>query len=57
MLGGFFLRLLALVGLIFAFHKLSWIDETAFALAFMAFFCLFLAVEMRIIDRSLRTAA
>ncbi len=57
MLGGFFIRLLALAGLIFAFHKLSWIDETAFALAFMVFFCLFLAVEIRIIDRSLRRAA
>ena len=57
MLGGFFIRLLALVGLIFAFNKLSWINETAFALAFMVFFCLFLAVEIRIIDRSLRRVA
>ena len=57
MLGGFFIRLLGLVGLIFVFHKLTWINEIAFALAFMIFFCLFLAVEIRIIDRSLRRAA
>ena len=52
-LTGFFVRMLTLVGLILYFHTQAWINETAFALSFLVFFCIFLALEVRMVQRSL----
>ncbi len=52
MLGGFFLRLLALVVLMLWFQRGSSVNPMAFAIAFFAFFFVFLAVEVRMISGS-----
>lgn len=52
MLGGFFLRLLALVALVLWFQRGSSVNATAFAIAFFAFFFVFLAVEVRMVAGS-----
>jgi hypothetical protein len=49
---GFLLRLAALVACVLWFQRETWVDATAFALAFMAFFYLFLLVEVRLVMRS-----
>jgi len=51
--GGFALRLLALVALVLFFQGQDWIDVTAFALAFLACFVVFLAVEVHLVQKSL----
>ncbi|NJN14109.1 MAG: hypothetical protein HC813_00090 [Planctomycetes bacterium] len=51
MLGGFFLRLLLLVGLVLWFQSEASVNEVAFALSFFAFFFVFLAVEVRMIQK------
>jgi hypothetical protein len=52
-LGGFFVRLVTLVALLFWFHSQDWVNEIAFALSFMVFFLVFLAIEVRMVQRSL----
>lgn len=52
-LGGFFVRLCTLVALLFWFHSQAWVNEVAFALSFMVFFLVFLAIEVRMVQRSL----
>jgi hypothetical protein len=54
MLGGFFLRLLALVALVLWFQSDSWANPVAFALSFFAFFFVFLAVEVRMVSAPLQ---
>ncbi|MGQ0613681.1 MAG: hypothetical protein ACT4PV_08095 [Planctomycetaceae bacterium] len=51
--GGFFVRLVALVALVLFFQGRDWIDATAFALAFMVFFVVFLALEVNLVQRNL----
>jgi len=53
MVGGFFVRLLALVALLWWCHTQAWVDEVAFALSFLAFFCAFLLLEVRMVQKSL----
>jgi hypothetical protein len=52
-LGGFFVRLVTLVALLLYFHSQAWVNEIAFALSFMVFFLVFLAIEVRMVQRSL----
>ncbi len=54
--GGFFLRMVVLVALVLFFQGRDWIDATAFALAFMAFFVVFLALEVHLVQRSLNSS-
>jgi len=53
MLSGFLIRLVVLVGLLYYFHLQDWVNEITFAVSFMVFFCLFLAIEVRMVQRSL----
>ena len=53
LLGGFFLRLLAVTALILAFQRTAAVDVVAFALTFMVFFFLYLGVEVFLVERSL----
>lgn len=52
--GGFLVRLVAIVGFLLFFRTQEWIDVVTFALAFMAFFCAFLVLEVQMVQRSLR---
>jgi hypothetical protein len=52
MLVGFFVRMVALGGLVLWFQRGDWADATAFALSFLVFFLLFLVFEMRLVMRS-----
>ncbi|MGH7162122.1 MAG: hypothetical protein ACREID_01455 [Planctomycetota bacterium] len=52
-LAGFFARLVLLVGLTLLFHTQAWVNEIAFALSFLGFLCVFLAVEIRLVQRFL----
>lgn len=49
--GGFFVRMLLLLGLTFAFWKTDGVDEMSFAVSFMIFFFAFLFVEIVLLDR------
>ena len=53
LVGGFIARLVAVVGLMLVFRRTESIDETAFALTFLVFFFVFLAVELLLVERSL----
>lgn len=54
MLGGFFLRLILLVGLMLLFRSVPSVDEVAFALVFVVFFFLLVAVEIVVVERTLQ---
>lgn len=54
LLGGFFVRLVVVVALVLAFHKTEAISEVAFALVFMVFFFVYVAVEVVLVDRTLQ---
>ena len=53
MLGGFFARLTVLVLLVLYFQTQPWVNEVAFAVSFMVFFCVFMAIEIHLVQRSL----
>ena len=54
MMGGFLVRLLLVVSLLMLFNKVDAVNEVAFALSFMVFFFVYLALEIALVDRSLR---
>ena len=54
MLGGFFVRLLVLGGLTLAFQRTEAIDEVAFALVFLLFFFVLLAIEIVVVEKTLQ---
>ena len=49
--GGFFVRLVVLLGLTFAFWKTDGVDEMSFAVSFVIFFFAFLFVEIALLER------
>jgi hypothetical protein len=51
--GGFFARLVVVVGLMLLFRRTGSVDPAAFALTFLAFFFAYLGVEMILVERSL----
>lgn len=51
--GGFFARLLVVVGVMVALQRTGAADPTAFALTFMVFFFVYLGVEVFLVERSL----
>jgi len=51
--GGFFARLLAVVGLMVFLHRTGAADPVAFALTFFVFFFAYLGVEVVLVERSL----
>jgi hypothetical protein len=53
LLSGFFLRLVAVAGLTLVFQRTASVDPVAFALTFMVFFFVYLAVEVLLVERSL----
>ena len=53
LLGGFFLRLVTVVGLTMVFQRTAAVDPVAFALTFMVFFFVYLGVEVVLVERSL----
>jgi hypothetical protein len=55
LLGGFLVRLVVLVGLAFLFHAIEGISEVAFALVFMVFFFVYVAIEVLLVERTLQT--
>jgi hypothetical protein len=57
MMGGFLLRFFVLAVLIVVFHQLEAVDEVGFGITFLIFFMLFMAFEVRLVDKSLRRAA
>jgi len=53
LLGGFFARLLAVVGLTLAFQRTEAVDAVAFALTFLVFFFAYLGLEVLLVERTL----
>lgn len=53
LLAGFFLRLVAVVGLMVVFQRIKTVDPVAFALSFLVFFFVYLGVEVYLVERSL----
>lgn len=53
LVGGFFGRLILVVGLLLVFHKTDAVDGVAFALVFMLFFFVYLALEIVLVERAL----
>lgn len=51
--GGFFARLLVVVGLMVFFQRTKTVDPVAFALTFLVFFFAYLGVEVILVERSL----
>ena len=51
--GGFFARLLVVVGLMVVFQRTKTVDPVAFALTFLVFFFAYLGVEVLLVERSL----
>ncbi len=51
-LGGFFFRLILLMGLTYAFWKNDGVDEMSFAVSFVIFFFVFLFIEIAILGRA-----
>lgn len=51
--GGFFARLLVVVGLMVLFQRTKAADPVAFALTFLVFFFVYLGVEVFLVERSL----
>ena len=54
MVFGFFARGAILIGLVLWFGRIEAIDATGFALSFMAFFLVYLMLEVRMIDGAMR---
>lgn len=54
LVGGFFVRLVVLAGLLLWFHSIPSIDEVAFALVFMLFFFVLVAIEIVIVEKYLQ---
>jgi hypothetical protein len=54
LVGGFFGRLVLVVGLLFAFQRTEAVDGVAFALVFMLFFFVYLGLEVVLVERALR---
>ena len=50
--GGFFARLIAVVGLMILFQRTGAADPVAFALTFLVFFFAYLGVEVLLVERS-----
>lgn len=56
LLSGFFVRLLAVVGLMIVFQRTKAADPVAFALTFLVFFFVYLGIEVVLVERSLDSA-
>jgi hypothetical protein len=54
LVGGFLLRLVVLAGLMIWFHSIPTIDEVAFALVFMLFFFVLVAIEIVTVEKHLQ---
>jgi hypothetical protein len=54
--GGFFARLLVVVGLMIAFQRTHAADPVAFALTFLVFFFVYLGLEVLLVERSAASA-
>lgn len=54
---GFLIRFFVLAVLIVLFHFTEPINEVAFALTFLIFFMLFMCLEVRLVEKSLRRSA
>jgi hypothetical protein len=52
LLGGFFVRLVVVVGLMLFFRRTGSVDPAAFALTFLVFFFVYLGVELVLVERS-----
>jgi hypothetical protein len=52
LVGGFFTRLLVVVGLMLFFRRTGSVDPAAFAITFLVFFFVYLGVEMIVVERS-----
>ncbi|MHC4937595.1 MAG: hypothetical protein ACYTHK_01340 [Planctomycetota bacterium] len=57
MLGGFFARFVTLAVLIVVFHSMEAVNEIGFGITFMIFFMIFMGLEVRLVEKSLRRAA
>lgn len=53
LLGGFVARMVVLCGLVLVFHAVDGVSEVAFALTFMLFFFLYVALEIVLVERTL----
>lgn len=53
--GGFFARLLAVVGLMVLFQRTGAADPVAFALTFLVFFFVYLGLEVLLVERTIGT--
>jgi len=51
LLGGFFARMLVVVGLLILFQRTGGVDPVAFALSFMIFFFAYLGMEVLLVER------
>jgi predicted Na+-dependent transporter len=51
--GGFFARLIVVVGMMLLFRRTGSVDPAAFALTFLVFFFAYLGLEMILVDRSI----
>ena len=54
---GFLIRFFVLAIFIVAFHFTEPVNEVAFALTFLIFFMLFMCLEVRLVEKSLRRSA
>ena len=57
MMGGFIARFVSLAALIIVFHGVDSVDEVGFGITFMIFFMLFMGLEIRLVEKSLRRPA
>jgi hypothetical protein len=57
MVGGFFGRFITLVVLIVVFHSMEAVNEVGFGITFMIFFMVFMGLEVRLVEKSLRRTA
>lgn len=57
MLGGFFARFLTLAVLIVVFHSMDSVNEVGFGITFLMFFMVFMGLEVRLVEKSLRRTA
>lgn len=56
-MGGFFARFVTLAVLIVVFHGMESVNEIGFGITFMIFFMVFMGLEVRLVEKSLRRAA
>ena len=57
MMGGFLIRFVTLAVLIVLFHSMEGVSEIGFGITFMIFFMVFMGLEVRLVEKSLRRAA